>query len=173
MCKATVVYEEKLGKRREGWCVYLNKSRDFTFYSDKQVKSKIEGGEQINGLTVSEAGEVVMDEAFTTALLSKSGLTTFTPIREDESGSLANKYYALVRVVRGRAGNRYELVTNRCGVCMEDEERLKAMLSLIEVGGVRMDEKGQLVLHEGVEVEEVTEGQSKAKGASKVEGAVG
>ena len=23
MCKATVIFEEKLGKRREGWAVYL------------------------------------------------------------------------------------------------------------------------------------------------------
>lgn len=30
MCKATVIFEEKLGKRREGWAVYLNQSRDFT-----------------------------------------------------------------------------------------------------------------------------------------------
>ena len=41
MCKATVIFEEKLGKRREGWCVYLNQSRDFTWYSDKQIKTKI------------------------------------------------------------------------------------------------------------------------------------
>ena len=37
MCMATVIFEEKLGKRREGWAVYLNKSQDFTWYSDKQV----------------------------------------------------------------------------------------------------------------------------------------
>ena len=74
MCKATVIFEEKLGKRREGWAVYLNQSRDFTWYSDKQVKAKIAAGERINGVTVTEGGEVVMDETFTTGLLAKTGL---------------------------------------------------------------------------------------------------
>lgn len=156
MCKATAVFEEKLGKRREGWCVYLDKSRDFTYYSDKQVKVKIQGGEAINGLTVNAAGEVVMDESFTTGLLSKSGLTTFTPIKE-EDGSLANKYYAVVRVMGDKARRTYELVTNRCGLEVVDEERLKAMLSLIGVGGVRLDDKGRLVFHGSVEVETAPE----------------
>ena len=73
MCKATVIFEEKLGKRREGWAVYLNQSRDFTWYSDKQVKAKIASGERINGVIVNEAGEVMMDEDFTTGLLAKPG----------------------------------------------------------------------------------------------------
>lgn len=153
MCKATAVYEEKLGKRREGWCVYLEKSRDFTFWSDKQIKAKLASGETVNGLMVNEGGEVVMDDTFTTALLSKSGLANFTPIRENEDGNLSNKYYAVVRVVRDKAGAMYELVTNRCGLSMVDEAKLKAMAGLIEIGGVQLDSKGKLVLHKGVTVE--------------------
>ena len=87
MCKATVIFEEKLGKRREGWAVYLNQSRDFTWYSDKQIKAKIAADERINGVTVTEAGEVVMDETFTTGLLSKTGLATFTPIRRTRTAA--------------------------------------------------------------------------------------
>jgi len=30
MCMATVIFEERLGKRRVGWSVYLNKTQDFT-----------------------------------------------------------------------------------------------------------------------------------------------
>ena len=95
MCKATVIFEEKLGKRREGWCVYLNQSRDFTWYSDKQIKTKIAAGERINGVTVTEGGEVVMDETFTTGLLAKTGLATFMPIKEDEDSGVS-KYFATV-----------------------------------------------------------------------------
>ena len=83
MCKATVVYEEKLGKRREGWCVYLNKTRDFTFYSDKQVKEKIAQGEKINGLKLDANNNIVMDEEFTTSLFLKMRMmpsaTNITP----------------------------------------------------------------------------------------------
>ncbi|MGM9573799.1 MAG: hypothetical protein ACI3VJ_05190 [Hominicoprocola sp.] len=157
-----MIYEEKLGKRREGWCVYLEKSGDFTFWSDKQVKARLAAGEVVNGLTTTETGEVVMDESFTTALLSKTGLANFTPIREDEDGSLANKYYAVVRVIRSKAGAMYELVTNRCGVNMVDEAKLKAMASLIEIGGVQLDVKGRVVLHKGVTVDDGQTAPDKA-----------
>ena len=155
MCKATVIFEEKLGKRREGWAVYLNQSRDFTWYSDKQVKAKIASGERINGVMVSETGEVMMDEAFTTGLLAKTGLATFTPIMEDGGVS---KYFAVTRVIKGgKAGDRYELVSNRFKLEVVDADRLKALLSLISVGGARLDEKGRVVIHEGVSVEDATE----------------
>ena len=41
MCKATVIFEEKLGKRREGWAVYLNQSRDFTGYVANRSKPRL------------------------------------------------------------------------------------------------------------------------------------
>lgn len=157
MCKATVIFEEKLGKRREGWCVYLNQSRDFTWYSDKQIKSKLAAGEVINGVTVNEGGEVVMDEKFTTGLLVKTGLATFTPIKDDEDSGVS-KYFAVVRVIKGgKAGDHYELVSNWFKLEVVDVDRLKALLSLISVGGARMDEKGKVVIHEGVVVEQATE----------------
>ena len=163
MCKAVAIFEEKLGKRRIGWSVYLNQSRDFTWYSDKQIKGKIAGGERINGVTVNEAGEVVMDEAFTTGLLSKTGLATFTPIKEDEDSGVS-KYFAVTRVLKGgKAGDRYELVSNRFKLEVVDADRLKALLSLISVGGARVDEKGRVVIHEGVSVEEATEDPKGAR----------
>ena len=168
MCKATVIFEERLGKRREGWCVYLSKTRDFTWYSDKQVKAKLSAGEIINGIMVNENSEVVQDDSYTgSALLAKTGLATFTRISEDEDGSFGNKYFAVVRVIKNKAGNQYELVTNRAGIEIVSEERLKAMLSLISVGGVQMNEDGSLMIHKGVDVEDATESQNKPQGASK------
>lgn len=166
MCKATVIFEEKLGKRREGWAVYLNQSKDFTWYSDKQIKSKIAAGEVINGVTVNDNGEVQMDETFTTGLLAKTGLATFTPIKEDEDSGVS-KYFAITRVIRGgKAGDLYELVSNRFKVETVDENKLKALMSLISVGGARLNEKGEVVLHKGVMVEQATEAQNKKQSGS-------
>lgn len=163
MCMATVIFEERLGKRREGWAVYLNKTQDFTWYRDKQVKGKIAAGEKVNGLMVTESGEVVMDEAFTTGLLAKTGLATFTPIKEDEDSGVS-KYFTVTRVIKGgKAGDRYELVSNRFKVEIVDGERLKALLSLISVGGARLDEKGKVVIHKSVEISEATEGSKEAR----------
>jgi len=163
MCKATVIFEERLGKRRESWAVYLNQSKDFTWFSDKQIRAKLAIGERINGVRLNEANEVVMDEDFTTGLLAKTGLATFTPIKEDEDGSIS-KYFAVTRVIKGgKAGDRYELVSNRFKLETVDEERLKALLSLISVGGVRVDEKGRVAVHEGVEVDEAAGGSKEAR----------
>lgn len=165
MCMATVIFEERLGRRREGWAVYLNKSQDFTWYSDKQIKARLAIGERVNGVTVNEAGEVAMDETFTTGLLAKTGLATFTPIKEDEDSGVA-KYFAVTKVIKGgKAGDRYELVSNRFKLEVVDGDRLKALLSLISVGGARMDEKGKVVIHEGVEVEQATEDPKGKEGA--------
>lgn len=162
MCKATVVYEEKLGKRREGWCVYLSKTRDFTFFSDKQVKERIAQGEKINGLTLDANNNVVMDEAFSTSLPAKTGLSNFTPILENGDGVISNKYYALVRVLNSKSGNEYELVTNRCGLEVVSEEKLLAMLTLIPVGGVKLNSAG------GLDICEDIAGASKADTNRKV-----
>ena len=150
MCKATVIFEERLGKRREGWCVYLHQSGEFTWLSDKQIKAKIAAGERVNGLTVNEVGEVVMDESFTTGLLAKTGLATFTPIKEDE-GEGFGKYFAVTRVLKGKNSNQYSMVSNRFKVDTITEDRLKALLSLVSIGGVKLDAKGELVVHEGVD----------------------
>lgn len=151
MCRATVVYEDKLGKRRCGWCCYLPKSRDFTFWSDKQIKDLLKSGESVNGLCLSDSGEIQMDESFTTGLLSKAGLATFTPIKSDGE-TLSNKYYAVVRAIKNKTNTTYELVTNRCGLELVSEAKLKALLTLINVGGVSID-KGHVVVHPAVEVE--------------------
>ena len=85
------------------------------------------------------------------------------PIKEDEDSGVS-KYFAVTRVIKGgKAGDRYELVSNRFKLEVVDADRLKALLSLIRVGGARLDEKGRVVIHEGVEVSEATEGSTGAR----------
>lgn len=167
MCKATAIYDERLGKRRIGFCVFLHQSGEFTWFSDRQVKAKIAKGEQVNGLTVNEAGEVVMDETFTTGLLVKTGLATFTPINGEEGEGLS-KYFAVTRVLKGgKGGNQYSLVSNRFKVDTVSEEHLKVLLSLASVGGAKLDAKGRVVVHPGVDVVEPAKATEPNKGDDK------
>lgn len=78
-----------------------------------------------------------------------------------------NKYYALVKVTKDKDGTKYHFITNRCGMETFDEVQLKAMLEVMDMGGVRKDEKGALVIHGAVEVEGATEGQNKPQSGSK------
>lgn len=150
-----------------GWCVFNGK--DFSFLSDKQVKARLQIHEQVNGLKLDEEGNVVIDTEFTKSLMGKSGLT-FKPILpsdgEDEE-PVMNKCYALVKVAKDKDGSKYHFITNRCGMETFDEAQLKAMLEVMDMGGVRKDEKGALVIHGAVEVEGTTGGQNKPQSGSK------
>ena len=168
MCKkSTVAYGDFIGQRMVGWCVFNGKN--FSFLSDKQVKARLQINEQVNGLTLDADGNVIIDQEFTKSLMGKSGLT-FKPIvpadNEDEE-PVMNKYYALVKVSKDKDGTKYHFITNRCGMETFDEVQLKAMLEVMDMGGVRKDENGALVIHKAVDVEKATESQNKPKEAPK------
>ena len=168
MCKkSTVAYGDFIGQRMVGWCVFNGK--DFSFLSDKQIKTRLQSNEQVNGLTLDADGNVVIDQEFTKSLMGKSGLT-FKPIvpadNEDEE-PVMNKYYALVKVSKDKSGIKYHFITNRCGMETFDETQLKAMLEVMDMGGVKKDESGALVIHKAVDVEKATESQNKPKEAPK------
>lgn len=164
MCKKlTVAYGDYIGSRMVGWCVFNGK--DYNFISDKTVKAKIGNGDLVNGLAVDADGNVVIDQEFTKSLMGKSGLS-FNPITtaDDEDEPVMNKYYALVKVVEAKDGTKYHFITNRCGYEIFSEEQLKAMLAVLEMGGVKMGPDGALMIHKGVEVEDARTGQNKPQG---------
>lgn len=170
MCKKlTVAYGDFIGQRMVGWCVFNGK--DYNFLSDKQIKARLKQGDLVNGLKLDgdNLDNVVRDSEFTGLLMGKSGLA-FEPIMTDEGAdedSVMNKYYALVKVVKGKTGMEYHFITNRCGYEIFSEQQLKAMLEVLGMGGIQMDIKGKLVIHKGIEVEQATESQSKAKEDTK------
>ena len=166
MCKKlTVAYVDYIGSRLVGHCVYNGK--DYSFMSDKAVLKKLTSGDLVNGLTLdAEKNEVVIDKEFTKVLMGKSGLS-FNPIMagDTEGGEpVMNKYYALVKVVKSKNGNSYHFITNRCGHEIFSEEQLKAMLAVLDMGGVRIGDNGDLVIHKDVDMEEATGDQNKPQG---------
>lgn len=168
MCKKmTVAYGDYIGSRMVGWCVFNGK--DYSFMSDKTVKAKINNGDLVNGLRVDEDGNVAIDQEFTKSLMGKSGLS-FNPIMvagDEDDEPVMNKYYALVKVVKAKEGTSYHFITNRCGYEIFSEEQLKAMLAVLDMGGIKLGADGSLVIHGAVDVEDATEGQNKAQRASK------
>lgn len=166
MCKKlTVAYGDYIGNRLVGWCCWNGK--DYGFISDKTVKARIKGGDLVNGLTLDEEEKVMLDKSFTNCLMGKSGLS-FEPIMaEDEDEPVMNKYYALVKVVKTKEGNSYHFITSRCGYEVFTEEQVKSMLAILDMGGVRMNESGALMVHGAVDVEDTTEGQNKPQRGSK------
>lgn len=166
MCKKlTVAYGDYIGSRMVGWCVFNGK--DYSFISDKTVKARIKAGDLVNGLTLDEEEKVVLDKTFAKCLMGKSGLS-FEPIMaDDEDEPVMNKYLALVKVVKAKEGNSYHFITSRCGYEVFTEEQVKAMLAIMDLGGLKLGADGALVVHGAVDVQDATEDQNKAQRASK------
>lgn len=163
MCKKlTVAYGDYIGSRMVGWCVFNGK--DYSFISDKTVRAKISNGDLVNGLLVDSDGNVAIDKEFTKMLMGKSGLS-FKPITaaddNDDDEIVMNKYYALVKVVRSNEDTKYHFITNRCGYEIFSEDQLKAMLAVLEMGGVKMGSDGNLMIHKGVEQVDANGDQNK------------
>ena len=168
MCKKlTVAYGDYIGSRMVGWCVFNGK--DYSFISDKTVKAKIKAGDLVNGLMVDAEDNVAINQEFTKSLMGKSGLS-FNPITaagDEDDEPVMNKYYALVKVVKAKDGTKYHFITNRCGYEIFSEEQLKAMLAVLDMGGIKLGADGALVVHGAIDVEDATGGQNKPQGASK------
>lgn len=166
MCKKLcVAYGDYIGNRLVGWCCWNGK--DYSFISDKTVKARIKAGDLVNGLTLDEEEKVVLDKTFAKCLMGKSGLS-FEPIMaDDEDEPVMNKYLALVKVVKAKEGNSYHFITSRCGYEVFTEEQVKAMLAIMDLGGLKLGADGALVVHGAVDVQDATEDQNKAQRASK------
>ncbi len=164
MCKKmTVAYADLIGKRLVGWCLFNGK--DYSFLSERQVKDRLQNGDAVNGLKLDENGAVVIDESFTRALMGKSGLT-FGPVLtagDEADEPVVNKYYALVKVVKDKNGNRYHFITNRCGYEVFDGTQVKAMLEVLSMGGVRLN-KGKVEVHKAVDVDDQAEATKDGAG---------
>ena len=153
MCKKlTVAYGDYIGTRMVGWCLF--NGRDYSFMSDKQVKARLKAGDLVNGLKLDDEGVVVIDKEFTTMLMGKSGLTfsAISTADDEDVDSVMNKYYALVEVEQNKNGKLYHFITNRCGHECFDEAQLKSMLGILNMGGVKMNDKGKVLIHPAVEV---------------------
>ena len=166
MCKkVTVAYGDYIGNRLVGWCCWNGK--DYSFISDKTVKARIKAGDLVNGLALAEDEKVVLDKSFASCLMGKSGLGFEPILSDDEDEPMMNKYLALVKVVKAKEGNSYHFITSKCGYEVFTEEQVKAMLAIMDLGGIKLGADGALMVHGAVDVEDTTEGQNKAQRASK------
>lgn len=152
MCKKlTVAYADLIGKRLVGYCCW--NGTDYSFLSETQICKRLkENSNSVNGLKLSEDGEVVIDPEFTNYLMGKSGLNFSPVITVDDEEPAFNKYLACVKV-EGKGNQRqFHFITNKCGYEVHGESQVRAMVEFIPMAGIKLV-NGKLVVHPNVDVE--------------------
>ena len=154
--KLTISYADLIGKRLVGYCCW--NGTDYSFLSDTQICKRLkENANSVNGLKLSEDGEVVIDPEFTNYLMGKSGLNSSVVATVDDSEEPPfNKYLACVKVEGKGNQRRFHFITNKCGYEIHEESQVRAMVEFIPMAGIKLV-NGKLAIHPNVEVISETE----------------
>lgn len=161
----TVISRIDLGFTRiAGYTLYDEASHEFQETTPKEVKNLIVHG-QVNGLKLVN-GEIELDKEnfYMTNLMIKSAVGKFRTLYQTESiMNCINYMYAVVRVIETDKGRIYEIISNRCARVKVNEEKLKILLQVGYVAGVRKQFNGEIEICKGVNIENRRTKESEIK----------
>lgn len=153
MSKKTAINRIDLGMTRiAGYTLYDEVSREFQETTPKEVKDLISRG-QVNGLKLVD-GEIELDkDVFCMSnLMVKSAVGKYRTLYP--TTSIVNCMYAVVRVIETDNGRLYEIINNKCARVKVTPEKLKILMEIGYVAGVKMGECGEIELCKGVTIED-------------------
>lgn len=150
----TVAFRLDLGQTRvAGFTIYDGINKEFNEKTPKEVKDLIKKNE-INGLRLIN-DEIELDsEGFGIHnLMVKSAVGKFRTLYP--TNSHLSCFYSVVRVIETDRGRLYETISNQCARVKVTEERLRMLYAMIGfIGGVKMNDKGDFAICEGVFIED-------------------
>lgn len=132
----TVICRIDLGMTRiAGYTLYDEKSREFQETTPKEVKNLIIS-EGVNGLRlIDEKIELDKDGFNMYNLMIKSAVGKFRTLYPNNS--MISSTYAVVRLIQINNGNLYEIISNKCARFKVTAERLKILMEVGCVAGVK------------------------------------
>jgi hypothetical protein len=138
--------------RTEGYTLFDEASKEFQETTPKEVKNLINSG-QVNGLRLVD-GKIELDtEGFNISnLMIKSGVSKFRPLYP--TNSIINVMHSVVRVIETDNGRIYETISNKYARVKINAERLKMLMEVGNVGGVRSGKNGKIEICKGVSIED-------------------
>ena len=165
----TVISRIDLGMTRiAGYTIYNSETFEFLEKTPKETKELIKKGE-VNGLKLIN-GEIEMDkEEFNQRnLMIKTGVGKFRPLYENDS--LVNCMYAVIRDIIYDDREVFEIINNRCARTEVSKEKLKVLMEIGYVAGVRFKDKNKIEPCRGVIIEDYREkkGDNEKKVSSLV-----
>ena len=116
MCRKLVVTNEIfLGTRAICYEAYSLPKGEVVELTEKQIKDALKGitTDEVYGLELSEAGELVMDKKtfFTTNMMKKIHTNTLIPMVEEDC--LANLFYIVIGTHKEKGNTMYDVISSR------------------------------------------------------------
>ena len=143
MCRKLVVTNQIfLGTRAICYEAYSLPKGEVVELTEKQIKDALKGitTDEIYGLALSDAGELVFDTEnfFTVNMMKKVHTNTLIPMLEDDC--LANLFYIVIGTHKEKGNLVYDVISSRYERTSFTEEKIKTLLDMhIISAGARMN----------------------------------
>ena len=141
MCRKLVVANEIfLGTRAICYEAYSLPKGEVVELTEKQIKDALKGitTDEVYGLELSEAGELVMDK--------KNFFTTNTLIPMVEEDCLANLFYIVIGTHKEKGNTMYDVISSRYERTSFTEEKVKTLLDMHIISAGAKLENGAVVV---------------------------
>lgn len=138
--------------RVAGFTIYNAASKDFDETTPREVKDLIKQA-GVNGIRLNKDEDIELDaEGFNMHnLMVKSACGKYRTLYP--TTSIVNCMYAVVRVIETDNGRLYEVINNKCGRVKITPDRLKILIEVGCVAGVKMGADGEIEICKGVIIE--------------------
>lgn len=144
MCRKLVITNEIfLGTRAICYEAFSLPKGEVVELTEKQIKDALKGitNDEVYGLALSEAGELVLDteQFFTTNMMKKIHTNTLVPMVEDDC--LANLFYIVIGTHKEKGNLMYDVISSRYERTCFTEEKVKTLLDMhIISAGAKMQD---------------------------------
>ena len=148
MCRKLLVTNQIfLGTRAICYEAYSLPKGEVVELTEKQIKDALKGvtTDEVYGLALSDAGELVLDNAvYYTNLMKKIHTNTLFPLVETDC--LANLFYIVIGTHKVKGETMYDVISSRYERTSFNAEKVKMLLDMKIISGGCKLENGEIVV---------------------------
>lgn len=148
MCRTLVVTNQiYLGTRAICFEAYSLPKGEVVELTEKQIKDALKGltTDEVYGLALSDAGELVLDDAFfATNMMKKIHTNTLVPLIENDC--LANLFYIVIGTHKEKGNTMYDVISSRYERTSFTAEKVKTLLDMQIISAGAKMQNGEIVV---------------------------
>ena len=148
MCRKLVVTNQiYLGTRAICFEAYSLPKGEVVELTEKQIKDALKGltTDEVYGLALSDAGELVLDDAFfATNMMKKIHTNTLVPLIENDC--LANLFYIVIGTHKEKGNTMYDVISSRYERTSFTAEKVKTLLDMQIISAGAKMQNGEIVV---------------------------